>query len=420
METSDDELRPLRGRHASDSSGRIGWGGSVTIGALLAIAIATLAPGDPGGPTGGFACVFCGDRALADVLINAVLYLPVGAGLAMSGVRLSRIVLAGILLSSTIEAVQVILPGRDASVGDVIANTLGTALGALIVFASPHWLRPLRHASNRLCLSASALAVAALAITGYLLRPSLPTGSYSVIWTPTEESRPRYKGTVVHAAIGNFPLRPARVEDPDSIRAVLAESAPVVARIVVGPPPPKSTALVLVRDDLMREVFSLGVDRQDFVVSYRTRAADFLLDQPDVRWVAAMDDLKVGDTTTVRMWGRRSQPCITLGSRERCDFGFTAGSGWTLLFYAESFPNWVKVGLNGGWVAGLLLPIGFWFRRDMRSVTAAAIAGAGLAVIPAVTVLVTTQWWEWTAAAVGMVLGVLLRRAVGWGQGPIR
>jgi len=420
LETSNDGSRLLRRRHALDYRGRTGWSTGVLIGALLAIAIATLAPGDPEGTTGGFACVFCGDRALADFLINVILYMPLGVGLAMSGVRLSRIVLAGVLLSSSIEAVQVILPGRDASVGDVIANTLGTGLGALIVFASPRWLRPSRLTSNLFCLSASALAVATLALTGYLLGPSLPTGAYSVIWTPAEEGRPRYGGAVVRAAIGDISLRPARVEETDSIRAILAGGARMEARIVVGPPPPKSTALVLVRDDLMRKILALGVDRHDFVVSYRTRAADFQLDQPDVRWVAAMDDLMVGDTTTVRIWGRRSQPCMALGTRQRCGFGFTVGSGWTLLFYAESFPNWLKLGLTGAWVAGLLLPVGFWFRRDARSVAALVIVGVGLAVIPASTELVTTLWWEWIAAVVGVVLGLLLRRAAVSDQGSIR
>ncbi len=389
-------------------------------GALLAVAIATLAPGDPAGPTGGFACIFCGDRALADVLINIVLYLPVGVGLAMSGTRLSRIVLAGVLLSSSIEAVQVILPGRDASIGDVVANTLGTGLGAVILSGSPRWLRPSRHTASLLGLSASALAVATFALTGYLLGPSFPTGTYSVIWTPAEEGRPRYQGTILQATIGDISLRPARVEEPDSMRALLAGDARLEARFVVGPPPSKSTALVLVRDDLMQKVLVVGAHRNDFVISYRMRAADLRLDEPDVRWVATMDDLMVGDTTAVRIWGQRGQTCIALGNRERCDFGFSVGSGWTLLYYGGSFPPWLKVGLNGVWVAGLLLPIGFWFGRGVVSATAVVITGVGLAVIPTATVLTTTPWWEWGAAATGLAVGVLLRWSLRSDQGSSR
>jgi hypothetical protein len=91
-----------------------------------------------------------------------------------------------------------------------------------------------------------------------------------------------------------------------------------------------------------------------------------------------------------------------------------------LLFYAESFPQWLKLGLNGAWVAALLFPVGFWSRRGVASVTAVGIAGTGLAAIPAASMLIATPWCEWMAAAIGLMFGVLLQHALRANQERIR
>jgi hypothetical protein len=88
-----------------------------------------------------------------DVIINIVGFLPVGF-LVLNYLSLARIVRhgwmlaigAGFLLSLTIEVLQWFLPTRDSDMTDVIANTLGTALG-VAVFRAPGALRPW----NRLC-----------------------------------------------------------------------------------------------------------------------------------------------------------------------------------------------------------------------------------------------------------------------------
>jgi VanZ family protein len=76
-----------------------------------------------------------------DILINVVAYLPFGAAVAMFGartplgVRFVRAVVAGALLSLAMESLQMLLPTRDASTIDLIANTAGATLGGLCVVA---------------------------------------------------------------------------------------------------------------------------------------------------------------------------------------------------------------------------------------------------------------------------------------------
>lgn len=79
-----------------------------------------------------------------DIVVNVAAYVPFGM---LVGVALARrlrhpdllvaVTAAGVLLSFSLEALQSLLPGRFASIVDLLANASGTALGAL---PAP-WLR---------------------------------------------------------------------------------------------------------------------------------------------------------------------------------------------------------------------------------------------------------------------------------------
>lgn len=68
---------------------------------------------------------------------NIVLFVPFGLLLALAWPQLKgwMIVLLGYAASATIELGQTLLPSRYPTISDVIANTLGTAIGCLIIIA---------------------------------------------------------------------------------------------------------------------------------------------------------------------------------------------------------------------------------------------------------------------------------------------
>jgi glycopeptide antibiotics resistance protein len=72
-----------------------------------------------------------GDRSdLVDVFGNILLFMPFGAALAYArAAGFVRAVALGAAFSTTIELVQIAIPGRWTSVDDVIMNTVGTAVG---------------------------------------------------------------------------------------------------------------------------------------------------------------------------------------------------------------------------------------------------------------------------------------------------
>src|SRR5690606_34599814 len=82
-----------------------------------------------------------------DVLANVLLYAPLGffvpRALALRGqIRpIAVAALAGLALSTTVEVVQIFIPGRTTSLVDVASNSAGAALGALgSVLAGGHRL----------------------------------------------------------------------------------------------------------------------------------------------------------------------------------------------------------------------------------------------------------------------------------------
>jgi VanZ family protein len=89
---------------------------------------------------------FAWDRfTLRDIAINVALYVPLGAGAALTVARrhsrataLAAAVGLGMALSAAMEMLQLYVPGRDCNLVDVVSNTTGAAAGAIAALA----LRP--------------------------------------------------------------------------------------------------------------------------------------------------------------------------------------------------------------------------------------------------------------------------------------
>src|SRR5207237_3772517 len=110
----------------------------------LGILIATLHSAGTELPPGWSLTLTSGDTALAELIQNLLLFIPLGASLVLAGVRPLRAVAIGAGLSTTVEFLQQWIPGRDPSLGDIIRNSNSTAIGVALVVFAPRWLWPLR------------------------------------------------------------------------------------------------------------------------------------------------------------------------------------------------------------------------------------------------------------------------------------
>jgi len=76
-------------------------------------------------------------RALADGFLNVALFLLLVAALTVAGWRPWRPIALVALLSCGVETAQLVIPGRDPSLSDVLFNTLGIALGVALAYSAP-------------------------------------------------------------------------------------------------------------------------------------------------------------------------------------------------------------------------------------------------------------------------------------------
>jgi hypothetical protein len=377
--------------------------------AIVLILAATLRPVTDARGGSLSACVICGSRGLADAILNVVLFLPLGAALALNGWRLSRACLAAFLLAAAIESAQLFIAGRDASLADAVFNTLGVLLAMVLLRTHPKWLHPNRRAASRLSLLGAVVAVGVFGLTGYLLQPSLPPSAYFGQWTPNLGHLEWYRGRVLQATLGARPLPSEQLEGVDEVRSLLSAGATLEVRTVAGPQTERLAPVFSVYDEQQREIFLLGADRDDLVFRYRTRATALRLDQPDLRLLGALRALAPGDTVTFSVHRTARGFRLSTDRGARREVGFAVGMGWALLWFRGAFPSWLVGLLSIGWIAGLVVPIGFWSRMRWESFLAVSIILLALGVIPVLTGLASTPATQFGGALGGFLAGVGLQ-----------
>ena len=380
--------------------------------ALGAILFATLRPAVVDERLPPWWCVICGDRGGADFILNVILFTPLGFALRLAGARRRRAVAGGAVLSLCIELTQAMIPGRDTSLGDVLANTTGTLVGfllAALVLAAAR--RP--RAGTVTAPAATLLALAVVALTGIALHPSFPPSTYYAQWTPDLDGDLEwYRGRVLRAQLGDTPVPSRRLDDQEAVHTLLQAGAPLDVTALAGPPPRRMAPLFSIYDDRQREILMIAPRDSALVLRFRTASLDWGLDRPFLTLPRALAGVRPGDTLRVTLWRDHGQLCLTLDGRRNCALHFTAGAGWSVLIFPEGFGAWVRALLGAMWVGGILLPAGFLARsRDAMTAVGAATL-VGLAVVPGAVGLGPTPPLEWIGAAAGIALGAWARIAI--------
>ncbi len=386
------------------------------------IAIMTLTP-QPGPPAyAPSLCVFCGEMAVQDIILNIILFVPFGAGLRLAGVRRYRVIAIAFCFSAAIELLQMhIIAGRDSSLGNVITNTLGGALGAALADSWRAWILPTAKQARRALWGGAILWVAILGTTVWALHRALPDTTLWGEWDPAILHFDRFPGTVVKANAAGFDFPPgARGSDPVFRHRLVSDSVLVSATVIPGPPTVRTAPIVSVYDPERTQVFLLAQRQRSLVFSIRMNAGRAMIRDP----IIGLDDVfplaharRASDTVyaAAGIVGRalviRSDNDTHRHARER---RITLGPalGWTFFLPWPYAFGTETTSLSALWLGGLFLPLAYWGGRARRPVETGIVLGAalvaGLVVMPLAMRGAFVGWAEWLGIAIGGAVGIVL------------
>src|SRR6266550_6929494 len=168
---------------------------------LSVIVFATLLPAS-GHPVASHFCLVCGSMGGLDAILNILLFVPLGVGLALCGVAPKRAILVMSGLSILIETAQLlVIPGRDASIGDVLTNTVGGAVGFVASRYARVWLSPSGGQATRLIAGWAAIWLMIQAISSFSFAPSIPETQYYGQLAPSLGGFAVFQGRVLTATV---------------------------------------------------------------------------------------------------------------------------------------------------------------------------------------------------------------------------
>jgi hypothetical protein len=397
----------------------------LTVAGLVCIAIATLTPRG-GTPEGlGLWCVACGAFGGIDVLANIALFAPLSMGLWFWLRRRGRVVAIACLLSICIELLQfTVVPGRYASAGDVMTNTLGALVGTILAERWRDILVPSSRLAARLLGLASIIWLGGLAVSGWAVRPAPPFPRFWAFWRPGPPNFPPYNGELRAFAFDGVPAPTNVLSKPDiyELRSKVPPTRIDATFTTASGETPRLAPIVLVTNGY-RDVAVLGQDGRDLLFRLRLNAARLRLRLPSVGVRNAFaPTVPPGSVLTARGEVRESilQLTLTDASGVRGDsVVLTPFLGWSMLLPLNYRFGPEARWFTALWVAGLVIPLGYFGscaarrntgatpRRVGWSVTWALIAVVdGLVAAPIVTSTATAGPTEWIAALSGLALGI--------------
>jgi VanZ like family len=403
-------------RGATAGTPRGSWPSPLTlrwarVAALAVILLLTLTPTQATELWRGWSnCVVCGEDGASDMVLNVLLFLPLGLLFGLRARRRWIWLPLAMFLSLGIELTQLVIPGRYSTLSDVITNTTGAGIGLLLAAALEAEPATRRRLTQVGMVTATLLPWAVLGATAWLFQPVYPPTVYYGQWTADlGGGMVQYEGRVVSASIDGLRLPSWRLRDTPLTRTLLAQGAPLHVEAVAGPPPPALAPVFSIYDDRVQEILLLGVNGDALVVHRRLRAGQLHFDQPELRIAHGAAGLVPGRPFVLDYRGGPGPVCLSVDYHVHCGLVLSTADGWALLLDGR-LPMKLPVAMRTGWLALLLMPLGLLApRRRGPAVALAALAITALAVVPAITGLGAPGPMGWAGAVLGLLIGRLLR-----------
>ncbi len=373
-------------------------------------------------------CVRCGSLWLTDVISNVAMFVPFGVALALRRWTVWRVVLVSLLFTVGVEALQSIgvPPGRSPALADVMSNTVGGVLGALLVLAW-RWQRlASRVHLSVLALAWSAVVCAVVAWSAFMLTPVTsgePTRSYSASVSPSAfghvPGHGWYEGITDSAFVGASRIN--RGWSGPIIQQIAFEQFPLAAGVTVRGTDPLYGQIPLLFVHLPGDSsawLQLAKDGNDVELTVLRRASRWGLTMPSVRVTQAFEGRTVTDARPLVVTADVTTSVMrlrTTGAFAGDDsLAFTPLLGWTLiqpLVGTYSPFAWV---ISAWWLLALTFPLGWLYARCGRpwiAVAGSASVGGVLHMLPLAFGLAPATNTDMFILAAGAALGYVVSRS---------
>jgi hypothetical protein len=303
-------------------------------------------------------------------VLNVFLFVPLGAGLYLSGVNGLRAVAIACALSMAVELTQLfVIPGRDATLGDVIMNTIGASLGFLVALKSKVWLTPRPGVAARLAIVSGIGWLLLQALTTAALMPSYPSSDYYGEVAPSLAGFAKFRGGVRNAAVGDIPIPNSRFPSTDAVIKALSAGSALSATAIPSALSSEVAPVVRIADDRQREIALLGLRRGDFVFRVRTVAATLRL-RPLTFALMIPPRESTDQTSALTVSGQYRRNNVSLRTADSQSvvtnqIAVSPALGWALFVPFQWF---IRAGMREEaleclWVALILVPLGYWVGR---------------------------------------------------------
>lgn len=352
-------------------------------------------------------CIGCGDFALADALVNIALFVPLGLAFALGRGPPGRALVWIVLTTVTVETLQyVVVRGRTASVSDVIANTIGGALG----LAAPRVLRWVLASATRAARATSAAAGAIALVVAAALALQTIHPPPSLHWTRHAPVLRRgfepFTGLVSLVQLGGKPFAEGEsraLEPHDFVKLGIA---------LRSAQPPERLAEVAQFWTAAKHGW-LWIDQRgtNLRTHVTSRADDWRL-RGHATWASGSLPALAGESVLVRIALQRFRYDIEVehgGAIMKKIVTVSPGDGWRLLVPFErqrQRERW-SFTLTALWVGALLFPLGLFAQRHSRKLLVGAGIGAAVyfTAVPLLVGCTALSLVGWVGGAGGYAIG---------------
>jgi glycopeptide antibiotics resistance protein len=397
---------------------RHGWAALSAI-TLAAILVATLTPSPDTTVTASVWCLTCGELVMLDVVANIVMFLPLGFALAATTNRRWLPVLFCVATTVIVESLQVrVVAGRDASLRDVLCNSLGGIIGVELALRRQTLFRPDARIAARLAIVWASVFALVCALTSAGLRPATVPRSLWVQRTPARPSFEPFAGRVLGVALNgvDLPQYPPKSMGVDG--ALRASTWHVTASISADGLQPRRSVIARIAEEftVLVSIEQLG---WDLACQEKLKASDFWLRSPKVALRKALLPLATSEAPVRASvaCGRSDGTLVaeTQGGREV--LRLSPSLGWLLVSPFDVALSSRQAWIGALWLLALAFPAGYWAgavrdgspadrRRGLLVAISLVLALAvGLTIAPALAGTALGLPWEWGASVAGLVLG---------------